>query len=251
MWLEFCSPPFLWNDAQLTPTGKCEVRCESRQEEIDGKNVKHMHVEKVYLFSTAVTWLRCNKTQLNCYLKSELACFCCCWSRNKGRHIKTSFISIAEWKLRVGEYGMDIIVHNFLESLKTHLHARHLSGESLRSQLAPDGARRRSKNCLSVFNHSANHYDCWNRTGLKTAACYLPTAVAPLWIPLHDKHLPPSEPAAAQHSTRCPRKFGPDIAAVNLSDFFLESNVHCIFYFHFLLLFLTTTLKWDPTIATH
>ena len=44
-------------------------------------------------------------------------------------------MKVAGW-----EYGRDITVHNFLESLKTHLHVRHLSRESLRSQLAPDGA---------------------------------------------------------------------------------------------------------------
>lgn len=82
-----------------------KLRCESRQEEIDGKTVKHMRVEKVYLFFTAVTWLRREKTQLNSYLKSELAYSCCRWSHNKGSHKKTSFKFVAEWKLRVGNMG--------------------------------------------------------------------------------------------------------------------------------------------------
>lgn len=58
-----------------------------------------------------------------------------------------------------------------------------------RSRATPERARWRSRSCLSIFNHSSSHYDCWNRTDLKRAACYLGPAVAPLWIPLRDKHL--------------------------------------------------------------
>lgn len=93
---------------------------------------------------------------------------------------------------------MDIIIQNLLKSLKAQLHLCmcHLNDELLQSWLALERARWRSKNCLSIFNHSNNHYDCWNRTDLRTAAHYLRPAVAPLWIPLHDKHLSLSEPSA-------------------------------------------------------
>lgn len=86
-----------------------------------------------------------------------------------------------------------------------------------RSQLAPERPRWSSKNCLPIFNHRNNHSNCWNRTDQKPAACYLRPAVAPLWVPLHDKHLSLSEPSAALSSLR---KLGPVMATVNLLVWF-------------------------------
>lgn len=86
---------------------------------------------------------------------------------------------------------MGVIKHNSLKNTKTHNGACLCGREDdlRRSRAAPERARWRSRSCRSIFNHSSSHYDCWNRTDLKGAACYLGPAAAPLWIPLHDKHL--------------------------------------------------------------
>lgn len=136
---------------------------------------------------------------------------------------------------------MNIIIQNSLESLKTQLRLCVIwAMNHVPSWLALERATWRSKNCLSIFNHSNNHYDCWNRTDLKTAACYLRPAVAPLWIPLHDKHLSLSETSAVQYSES--RKVGHRNSNSKLVELILQLTQMCLYIF-----FCDHKIHWSKT----